>query len=106
LYDIGQKGGEETVALTVAELPVHSHVPNAATSASSTDPTGRYWAPAASSTPYGELGSDGPTKTANTAVMAADAVSAAGGGQPHENRMPTLALSYIIALQGIFPSRS
>jgi microcystin-dependent protein len=29
----------------------------------------------------------------------------AGGGLPHENRMPTLALKFCIALQGIFPAR-
>jgi microcystin-dependent protein len=32
--------------------------------------------------------------------------SGAGGNQPHENRQPLLALNYIIALEGIFPSRS
>ena len=38
--------------------------------------------------------------------MAAQTLGQAGGGQPHENRQPTLALNYVIALQGIFPSRS
>jgi microcystin-dependent protein len=30
----------------------------------------------------------------------------AGGGQPHENRQPYLALNFLIALQGIFPPRN
>jgi microcystin-dependent protein len=37
--------------------------------------------------------------------MADEAVGAAGGGRPHENRQPFLALSFIIALQGLYPSR-
>jgi microcystin-dependent protein len=34
------------------------------------------------------------------------AVASTGGGQPHENRPPFLALTFIIALQGIFPSQN
>ena len=40
------------------------------------------------------------------AALNAAAVSQTGGNQPHENRQPYLALNYIIALTGIFPSRS
>ena len=40
------------------------------------------------------------------AQMASNAVAPAGGGQPHENRSPYLALNFCIALVGIFPSRS
>jgi microcystin-dependent protein len=29
-----------------------------------------------------------------------------GGGQAHENRQPFLVMNYVIALQGIFPSRN
>jgi microcystin-dependent protein len=38
--------------------------------------------------------------------MSAAATTTVGGGQPHENRQPYLVLNYIIALQGIYPSRS
>jgi microcystin-dependent protein len=31
--------------------------------------------------------------------------TATGGGQPHENMQPFLALNFVIALQGLFPSR-
>ena len=34
-----------------------------------------------------------------------DTTDAAGGGQPVDNRQPSLALNYFIALQGIYPSR-
>ena len=38
--------------------------------------------------------------------MAGNAIVAAGGSQPHENRSPYLTVNFCIALQGIFPSRS
>jgi microcystin-dependent protein len=36
----------------------------------------------------------------------ADTLTAVGGNQPHENRVPMLAVSYIISLFGIFPSQT
>ena len=45
-------------------------------------------------------------KGSSNTAMAPQTIGEAGGGQPHENRQPTLALNYIIALQGIYPSRS
>ena len=41
-----------------------------------------------------------------TAAMAAATSSIAGGSQPHENRQLVLAINFIIALEGIYPSRS
>jgi microcystin-dependent protein len=38
--------------------------------------------------------------------MAAGAIGNSGGSQPHDNMAPTLALNYIIAMFGIFPSRN
>jgi microcystin-dependent protein len=43
---------------------------------------------------------------ANLTTMNAQSVSNTGGSQPHENRQPFLGLNFIIALQGIFPSRN
>ena len=104
-YVIGQSAGSESVTLTVAEIPPHNHVPESAATATTTGPAGAYWAPASSGTPYGEL-PEGPTKTASACVMAADALQLAGGSEPHENRPPTLALSFIISLFGVFPSQA
>jgi microcystin-dependent protein len=42
----------------------------------------------------------------NPVKLSAQAITAAGGGQPHENRQPNLGITYIIAMQGIFPPRS
>jgi microcystin-dependent protein len=95
---IGQNGGEETVTLTSQQLPAHDH-PVAASSnaASTTSPAGNSWA-TWGDTPYS-------SSVANTSMDAAG-VSQTGSSQPHENRPPFLALSFIIALEGIFPSQS
>ena len=39
-------------------------------------------------------------------AMAAQSLPLAGGSQPHQNMMPSLCITFIIALQGIFPSRN
>jgi microcystin-dependent protein len=104
-YIIGQAGGTETVTLSVAQMAAHGHTPNGSAASSSTDPTGRYWGPAAGDQPYGELPPSGPTKTANVCVMAPTALDISGGGGAHENRMPYLTVSFIISLFGIFPSQ-
>jgi microcystin-dependent protein len=38
--------------------------------------------------------------------MHANMAASAGGNQAHENRPPHLAINFIIALQGIYPSRN
>jgi microcystin-dependent protein len=104
-YILAQAGGVETVTLSIAEMAAHGHTPNGAAGSSSIDPTGRYWGPAAGDLPYGELPPGGPTKTANTCLMAPTALGISGGGLAHENRMPYLTVSFIIAILGIFPSQ-
>jgi microcystin-dependent protein len=102
----GQTAGEEAVVLTMAQLPVHTHVVTAAANGASnaTNVPG----------PTVILGSGTTSEPNNPPVLiyssAASNVALAplganGSGQGHENRMPSLVLSYCIALQGIFPSR-
>lgn len=99
-YSLGEVGGAEAVALTVAQLPRHSHAAQGASGAgSSSGPTGQVWA--------GSVLNDTPYRSGGvpTATMAAGAITATGGGQGHENRQPYLTLNFIIALVGVFPSR-
>ena len=97
LYDLGQSGGQETVTLLPSEIPAHTHSVNVSNAvADQTDPTGKVFAGAAN----GALYATGPTTT-----MSPAALSTVGGNQPHNNMMPYLTLTCIIALQGIFPSR-
>ena len=97
-YEVGQVGGEESVDLTEAEIPAHSHrvAVNAASSASK-NPNNRFLGRVPDTTAYAAAATG---KTLNPG-----AISQSGGGQPHENRPPHLALNYCIALEGIFPAR-
>lgn len=103
-YPLGNLTGQESVTLDQSQLPTHVHglsnVNIGPGNGGSNSPTGNYLAN--SSVPqYGE--------EAGSAVMAANLITGAagpaGGSQPHDNRQPFLAVTYIIALQGIFPSR-
>jgi microcystin-dependent protein len=94
---LGQSGGEQSHTLAVQELPIHSHVATASSNAADTaSPNGTYWATA---------GSNVYSSTGN-ASMGAGTSGSLGNGQPHDNMSPYLVLTFVIALQGIFPSRN
>ncbi|WP_406700934.1 tail fiber protein [Singulisphaera sp. Ch08] len=99
-YSLGETGGAEAVALTVAQLPRHSHAAQGGSGAGgSVGPAGQVWAGSTTnSTPYRSAG-------VPTATMIPGSITATGGGQTHENRQPYLVVNFIIALVGIFPSR-
>jgi microcystin-dependent protein len=98
---MGDKGGVEAVILTVNQIPGHTHsIPCSQAAGSKRTPIGGW--PAADATAVTTLYAAGPAN----AVMHPQAVGSAGGSQPHENRMPFLAVSYIISLFGIFPSQA
>ncbi len=102
-YALGQKGGNETVTLTTNEIPAHSHPVTATTNANS--------GPAGDTLPNGNFLAEGNSyNSASNAQMNANAVQVtlgnAGGSQPHNNIQPYTCINFIIALQGIFPSRN
>lgn len=97
---IGQSGGTETVTLTAAQMPAHNHALRGSTAAATgSAPGGAVLAATGSVNSYS-------SSAAPTQAMAAGALAVQGGGQPHENMAPFLAVSYIIALFGIFPSQN
>lgn len=99
-YTEGQMGGQETHTLLTTEMPAHTHAVAVAASNEANTPQNR---------PGGNvLGAANIYDLPASADAALGGVSCgpAGGGQPHENRQPYLAMNYIIALAGIFPSRS
>lgn len=101
LYDLGETGGAEAVTLLATEMPGHAHVAAASTAVGGqTTPGGAV--PAIPGISRGALAY--ATGTPNT-TLAAQALGNAGGNQPHNNMPPYLVLSFIIALQGIYPSR-
>lgn len=98
-YAQGTSPGEAAHTLIPAEVPVHAHSLHAAVAAGTTDsPAGAVLADSGATDAYSR---GGP----NTALNA-ETILAGNPAQPHENRQPYLALSFIIALQGIFPSRN
>jgi microcystin-dependent protein len=105
-YQIGQSGGEETNMISVNQMPPHNHgvALYAETAlADNADPTGRLLG-------FGS-GSDriyAAPVAADEVAMASDSIrqQTVGGGLPVNNMMPYLAVNYIIALQGIYPSRN
>jgi microcystin-dependent protein len=99
-YTPGEKGGAETVTLTVQQIPVHSHQLAASTGAGTTANPG---ANVLAAGPSGALYVDGVTPTD---ALAGSALTPVGGSQPHENLMPYVAITYIICLNGLFPSQS
>lgn len=94
---LGETGGSATVTLTADQIPAHNHALHGYGNAAAANPTNTrglgnapmYHAPAP-----------------NQGALAGQAIGASGGGQPHNNRQPYLGLNFIIALQGIYPSRS
>lgn len=96
---IGESGGVENVTLTLNQLPVHSHAPRATTNPGGAGPSGAIWAKAANEVYDDETLSD-------LVPMLNTLVQVTGGGRPHDNMAPFLAVSFIISLYGIFPSQS
>lgn len=94
-YTQGERAGVETVTLTISQMPLHNH----GVSCSSADP--RDTSPVNTVPAAG--GSYSPTANAS---MNPSMIQQAGNNQPHENRQPYVVMNWIIALEGIFPSRS
>lgn len=99
-YGFASNGGTETVTLTEAQLPAHTHAVIASNEPGTLPAPGgnTFWA-------NSTLSQYSTTMPPNGAMSEA-AISTAGLGLPHDNMMPTMALNYIIALQGIFPEQS
>jgi microcystin-dependent protein len=94
-HTLGERGGEQAHTLSIAELPTHTHVMNgSSTPADTNTPDGAYLGSVSNA--YGAA--------ADLVSMSPASVTAVGGSQAHLNMQPFLALTFCIALQGIFPS--
>ncbi len=99
MHFLGETSGTDTVTLLSSEIPAHNHnVQVSQVPGSSPVPTGQLTATTPSDNLYG------PAQ--NLQTMAPQALTPAGGDQPHNNLQPYLTLYFNIALQGVFPVRS
>lgn len=105
-YALGEKAGAESVTLTTQQIPNHTHTPQISNAPGSTfTPTSGTVLANSNSTSVNVYKSPADLGTGQVALNAAS-ISAIGGSQPHTNIQPTLAISYIISLFGVFPSQN
>jgi microcystin-dependent protein len=98
-HNLGEAAGSTSVTVNIQQLPTHTHVAQGAnTTATTPVPANTNLLANASADFY-----SGP---ANLTTLSPSMISTVGGSQPHNNMMPYLVLNFIIALQGIFPSRN
>ncbi|MCU0496008.1 MAG: tail fiber protein [Anaerolineae bacterium] len=95
-YVLAQSGGAEQITLTVNQIPSHNHAVLGANVAATDTIPNNTLAPASSVPNIYDVG---PDTSMNPAIL-----SGVGGNQPHNNLQPSLAVNFIIALFGIFPS--
>jgi microcystin-dependent protein len=106
-YVMGEQGGAENITLLYNNMPLHNHLVNVSNQpGTNSDPTNGILAAGNSGGRPPVLTSDYAAGTGQTGTLAATAVATAGGNVPHSNLQPFLTVNFIIALVGIFPSRS
>ena len=92
----GEQGGTESVVLTAATVPPHTHTVAASSTATTKNPSGALPSVTGAGASYG---------TTSDLVMSSAMIGGGGSGQPHDNMQPYVVLNWCIAVEGIFPSR-
>jgi microcystin-dependent protein len=106
-YVIGQAAGTETVTLTVGTMPSHNHPLMASkTVATLASPTGNVTGAGPTSPAPAYLYTNPGSPSPQIGNLVSSSVAPSGGSVPHANMMPSLCVSFIIALFGIYPSQS
>ena len=98
---LGQRGGVEMVTLSEAQMPSHTHSLRAANTPATVNAPNNTTALARSANGFAYKQNVAANATLNT-----DALLSSGGSQPHNNMSPFLVMNFIIALVGLYPSRS
>jgi microcystin-dependent protein len=97
-YSLGEISGSENVTLTAQQIPAHTHAAQGqSATGNQAAPGGGVWAASAQN----QFSANAPG-----AAMSNAAIGPAGGSQPHDNMAPYQVVNFIIALEGIFPSRN
>jgi microcystin-dependent protein len=98
-YVQGEMLGAENVTLTIGEMPQHNHLANANPVGSQVSPKNGVW-----STDPG--GNTAAYNNSHDGTLHPAALGSSGSDIPHPNVQPYLGITFIIALQGVFPSRN
>ena len=98
-HTLGEAAGSTSVTINLQQLPTHQHLLQATNTDVAANRTADRRATSSARPTTLRAGSDPD----HTGTERGDEV---GGSQPHNNMMPYLVLNFIIALQGIFPSRN
>ncbi|SFM70321.1 Microcystin-dependent protein [Chitinophaga sp. YR627] len=105
----GVKGGSENVTLTTATIPAHTHMMQAVvrtslaqTAAAISQPGPNAYLTNAFSSGPGK-GVVAYSNNTSGATLNPQAIGIAGGGVPHNNMDPYLAMTYCICASGVFP---
>ncbi|MDH2435576.1 tail fiber protein [Pokkaliibacter sp. MBI-7] len=103
---MGQSGGSQTVTLTEAQIPAHTHdlYCSTLTATSATPAQDLFFADTADSI-YLVYTNPQQGQTTQDVNYNAQAISATGSNAAHYNMMPYIGLNYIIALQGLYPTQ-
>jgi len=97
---LGERGGVENVTLSEAQMANHIHLMTA-----SPNP-GEIPGPGTENALARSVGATAYASAGNLVPFDSATMPASGGGQSHDNMQPYLTLNYIIALTGLYPSRS
>lgn len=102
-YVLGQASGSETVTLTSNQMPAHTHLFQAGVN---TDGTKTTLFDGTNAYPGVTSGATYASTTDSTMGTMTGPGGITGGNQPHENMQPFLAVNFIIAYEGIYPSQN
>jgi microcystin-dependent protein len=103
---LGEVGGVENVGLLSSNVPAHNHLFNASTTPTTTGTAGPTVQPGSLKSADGTFYTATGQTNLNLVALNQGAVTPQGGNLPHNNIQPSMGINYIIALQGVFPSRN
>lgn len=102
-YVMGEMVGVENVTITTDTLPTHVHAAYVTSAGSIDSPSNALLANAQNGQPNGSMyGTDGTMVQLDPRTIG----PGPGSNLQHSNIQPYLALAYIIAVYGVFPSRN
>ncbi len=103
---LGERGGQDEVTLTMAEIPQHNHILRGVAEAGNSGQPNESHFMGQDAESADEVISFTSSNISVNTQLANESIANSGQSLPHENRQPTLGVNFCIALQGLYPSRS